>query len=229
MNTPSVKSSADARTSAVTLIKLGGSLLDLPDVVTKLVDLLSRIHRPVVIPGGGAAADLVRSWDQRYGLAAKSSHKLAMAGMSFNALRLTKSCDRCCLVSDQRMAEAALQAGRIPIIDITAAVLEMERSMSSSPAPPESWDVTSDSIAAWLARNLRADLWLLKSVRPGPDPRRHLDPGFETASEGLTHVTWVSFRETPVWTTVLSLPLQEVESGEQDGKSEINSDDRNNE
>ena len=52
----------------LTVIKLGGSLLDLPDLSDRLQAFFSRHHfeRPVIIPGGGQLADEVRRLDVRH-------------------------------------------------------------------------------------------------------------------------------------------------------------------
>ena len=207
MNTQLTRLSADALTPPLTLLKLGGSLLDLPDLVVQLTKLVAEIPYPLILPGGGSAADLVRSWDKKYRLPPETAHELALAAMSFNAVRLAESCNRFCLVSDSSNIESAHADGRIPFIDALAMLREVRQAQPSCPVLPESWDVTSDSIAAWLARCLGADLWLLKSVRPGPDPASHLDRWFERAGSGLSQITWVSFRERPAWQTIFSLPF----------------------
>jgi aspartokinase-like uncharacterized kinase len=71
---------------------------------------------------------------------------------------------------------------------------------------PHTWQVTSDSIAAWTATMLSADeLVLLKSV-PLPsettfEQAAHaglVDEQFPTFARALARVSWVDPRDTPV-------------------------------
>ena len=69
----------------------------------------------------------------------------------------------------------------------------------ADPTIPESWDVTSDSLAAWLAKQMNASaLLLVKSVKiDGPQPgiedlmrRGWVDPAFATFTSGM-HLRFV--------------------------------------
>ncbi|MBW3540464.1 MAG: hypothetical protein KY476_09345 [Planctomycetes bacterium] len=54
----------------VVVYKLGGSLLTLPGFEQRLERLLAsrpEDERPLVVVGGGAAADVVREWDRLQG------------------------------------------------------------------------------------------------------------------------------------------------------------------
>jgi aspartokinase-like uncharacterized kinase len=81
---------------------------------------------------------------------------------------------------------------------------------------PETWETTSDSIAARLADHLGASLVLLKSASPGAVRDRaelsrtgFLDPAFPRVSRRLERVTVVNLKDEPWSGYVLSNSLLE--------------------
>ena len=94
------------------VLKIGGSLLDLPDLPRRLSEWLrqSRIARPLVIVGGGAAADAVRSWDRTYQLGEERAHQLAVESMGLTRLLLQELLDGALTVRDRAGARAARPA-----------------------------------------------------------------------------------------------------------------------
>ncbi len=52
------------------VVKVGGSLFDLPDLGPRLVQFLARLptREIILVPGGGPIADLIRKFDQLHGL-----------------------------------------------------------------------------------------------------------------------------------------------------------------
>lgn len=207
LNIPSTRSSIDDKQSKITVVKLGGSLLGLGDLVERLFVVVADVQTPVVVVGGGLAADRVRRWDGRGLVDGSEAHRLAILAMSLNARQLAHSHERLTIVGSRREAIEASADGRLPLLD-TAPVLAAEQVRRPElPAIPESWDVTSDSIAAWLAKAWHAELLLLKSRSPGCRPDTHLDLWFRKASQGLTHLTWVNLRGSLSEISCLSLPL----------------------
>jgi len=190
------------------VVKLGGSLLDMDDLADRLLAVVSDIDHPIVVVGGGSAADLVRQWNRQGFIDNSEAHRLAIAAMSFNALRLATSDSRLILAESKDAALEASFDSRIPLLDVTAALLAEQTVSSRWPPLPESWDVTSDSIAAWLARAWNADLRLLKSVPPSVTPRNHVDAWFEQASTGLDKLTWINLRAASPEVTSLPLPMK---------------------
>lgn len=117
------------------VVKIGGSLLEeLPGLAPVLgaMDAL-------VVPGGGPFSDAVRRVDRRIGLSPLAAHRMAILGMEQYGW----------LVSHQTgiPLTADPRAPR-PAVFLPARWLEREDPFSPS------WEVTSDSIAAWLAHRL---------------------------------------------------------------------------
>lgn len=145
----------------LTVYKLGGSLLDLPDLGERLKAGFesAREECPVLVVGGGAAADLVRDWDPRHRLGDSAAHRLAIAAMELNA-----SLVRILLSRIGTSVGLDWQSSSEADVVVPDMLREIEIS-DEGPVPEESWDVTSDSLAAWLAGRCRARrLVFLKSV-----------------------------------------------------------------
>ena len=142
------------------VVKVGGSLFDLPDLGTRLAGWLTGLKTPnvLLIPGGGRAADLVRAWDRQHQLGEETSHWLALRALTFNAHFLAS------LLPGSRVIKNLHDSlpGSIPILDMHAWATVVDRLPDRL---PHSWDVTSDSLAAQVAILGKASqLILLKSV-----------------------------------------------------------------
>jgi aspartokinase-like uncharacterized kinase len=104
---------------------------------------------------------------------ASTAHWMAILGMDQYAHALASRIQGAALVERDRDIPAALAAGRIP-------VLAPYHWFRAADPLPHTWDVTSDSIAAWLAGALGATrLILLKPV--AGDPVKLADPYFPRA------------------------------------------------
>jgi 5-(aminomethyl)-3-furanmethanol phosphate kinase len=144
----------------VIVVKVGGSLYDLPDLGDRLRRFLATLPGPVLLfPGGGITADAIRELDRIHRLGDEASHWLALAACAVNARML-----------------AALLPGT-PIVDAPTAliaILDPHRFAVADEARPDHlphrWDVTSDSMSARVAGVFgAAELVLLKSVAWGGD------------------------------------------------------------
>lgn len=155
------------------VIKVGGSLLAHVDhfneVLAALADAARR-RRLLIVPGGGPFADAVRSVDRRIGLSNDAAHWMAVLAMDQYAHALAARLAGGVVVTTAADASRALDAHGVP-------VLAPFRWLAESDPLPHSWDVTADSIAAWVAGQVRArDLVLVKA--PGADGKGVVDGYF---------------------------------------------------
>ena len=195
MSIPSARSSTDAADATrLTVVKLGGSLLDLPDLLMRLKTVLTDIVRPVIVVGGGKAADQVRIRDAALGLSDVPAHELAIAAMSLNARQLCQADTGLKLVSTSESIHSTLRSGDVPVVDALAVLKLEEQSVAKNERLPASWDVTSDSIAAWLAVRWNADLVMLKSVDEDSDAHGIVDPWFERTAKHVRNIRWINLR-----------------------------------
>jgi aspartokinase-like uncharacterized kinase len=152
------------------VIKVGGSLGARPAQLRRLMETLAeaaRRHWLVVVPGGGSFADEVRCADRRFALGDSAAHWMAILAMDQYGYLLARLAPGAALVRSRR----ELAPGRLNVLAPSAWLLRAD-------PLPHSWDVTSDSIAAWIARDLRVlRLMLVKDVDGFLAPRR--GPGRE--------------------------------------------------
>jgi 5-(aminomethyl)-3-furanmethanol phosphate kinase len=146
------------------VVKVGGSLYDLPDLGLRLGDWLSGVTTsPVLlVPGGGKMADTVRELDRRHQLGEEAAHWLALRVMAVQALFLAALVTRAVVVETLEACGEAWTNGNRAVLDAHTFAQADE---GNADALPHSWAVTSDSVAARAARLLKARrLVLLKSV-----------------------------------------------------------------
>jgi aspartokinase-like uncharacterized kinase len=129
------------------IVKIGGGLLaaagDLDRVVTA-VAALARVCRVLVVPGGGPFADAVRDVDRRLRLPHATAHWMAVLAMDQYAHLIASRVDAGIVVFTLADAIAAADDGRVP-------VLAPFRWLHEEDPLPHAWEVTSDSIAAWIS------------------------------------------------------------------------------
>ena len=191
--------------SPIHVIKLGGSLLDMPDLRQRFERFATSYSqdRLLLLVGGGRTADLVRDLDTIHGLGEESSHWLALRAMQINAHIVAAMLPNLCVVTDIDGCHAAWCANDLVLVD-PLRWLQIEHDAGITIA--HQWSFTSDSIAAHLAHRLMAErLTLLKSKVPDSPCRVAcavelglVDRAFETASRGLTHVQLVDLRNDPL-------------------------------
>jgi 5-(aminomethyl)-3-furanmethanol phosphate kinase len=142
------------------VVKVGGGLLGHPSHFDRLLRLLADVGRTrklLVVPGGGPFADAIREVDRRLNLSDDAAHWMAVLAM-----------DQYGHLIASRLADSVLVAGPLEIKDALArasvAVLAPYLWLRDADPLPHSWDVTSDSIAAWIAGELGAPTLVL--VKP---------------------------------------------------------------
>jgi aspartokinase-like uncharacterized kinase len=153
-------------TESLTVVKVGGGLAAVPHVLQRVAQTIARTaaaRRLVVVPGGGPFADAVRAFDAIHGLSPSAAHWMAILAMDQYAVALADKIPRARLVEDGPGIRSALAGGAIPI-------LAPSRWLRAADELPHSWEVTSDSLSAYLATLLGADeLILVKPVGGGPE------------------------------------------------------------
>jgi dihydroneopterin aldolase len=150
----------------ITVIKLGGSLAKAQTVQGWLAALARGRGLTVVVPGGGAFADTVREQQARLRFSDRAAHRMAILAMEQYAVALADMCPKLMVCSSERHIHDALAGGSIPVW------LPAEMAFGD-PDIPASWEMTSDSLAAWLARKIGATRLVLVKSTAAPRP---LDP-----------------------------------------------------
>jgi aspartokinase-like uncharacterized kinase len=138
-----------------TVVKLGGGALthlNHFDAALTAIAAASGERRLLVVPGGGPFADVVREVDRRLGISDDAAHWMAVLAMDQYAHVLAARLAGGVLITQPSEIVAALVAapgGQIP-------VLAPSRWLREADPLPHTWDVTSDSIAAWVAGRVGA-------------------------------------------------------------------------
>lgn len=151
---------------AMCVFKIGGSLGRdgaLTGVCRTLGDL-ARERPLLVVPGGGIFADAIRDCARRFPLGDEAAHWMAILGMDQYGLLLADLIPGARATDSLEEARALALEGRAPVF-LPGALLRRLDPL------PRSWDVTSDSIAVWIAGRLGAPLCVLvkdRDVFSGP-------------------------------------------------------------
>jgi aspartokinase-like uncharacterized kinase len=149
------------------VVKIGGSLYDLPDLGSRLGKWLASLgtREVLLVPGGGPAADVVRNLDQTHCLGEEAAHWLALQALSLNArflATLLAADTNPAVIGDPKWCHPLWQGGRLPILDAHS-FARMDEGRAG--CLPHHWSVTSDSVAARVAVVAGADrIVLLKSI-----------------------------------------------------------------
>ncbi len=144
----------------LTVVKLGGSLAYSPYVRQWLAACRSAPAPVIVVTGGGPFADTVRDAQARMGLGDGAAHRMALLAMAQFAEALASLEPGFTVAQGFEGLAKSLDEGSTPIW----APLEL---LAGAPGIEESWDVTSDSLASWLAAETQAKrLILVKQAAP---------------------------------------------------------------
>jgi aspartokinase-like uncharacterized kinase len=142
---------------ALLVVKVGGSLYDLPDLGPRLRRFLASLGEGdrLIVPGGGSTAAVVRAFDRTHHLGQELSHWLALRACAVNAHFLAH------LLPGASVIAAPEQCRGAAVLDPFAFL----RADEGRPGClPHHWDAASDSVAARVAVVTQAPLVLLKSI-----------------------------------------------------------------
>lgn len=127
------------------VLKIGGSLMEQADTLLNAIDShfnnKERKVKIVVVPGGGIFANAIREAGGVYSISDEASHWMAIASMEQYAY----------LLNDMTA---------IPLIDNTEqipeglSILLPYQLLKNNDELEHSWNVTSDTIAAWVAQRI---------------------------------------------------------------------------
>ena len=191
---------------AIRVVKIGGSLFDYPDLATAWNQWVSRESKmmTVMIAGGGPYADLVRQWDKQFQLSEETAHWMCVTSMSITATLLHQQLPGTLLIDDWQELIKWRSSDKPAGSSVFLAESFLKTIETSLPGDslPQTWAVSSDSIAARVAEVLSAEELVLcksTSVPDGNDWQQLADKGFvdQYFSEIATRlpvVRWVNLR-----------------------------------
>lgn len=202
------------------VVKLGGSLLESCDLSTTLKALADHgAGQLVIVPGGGVFADQIRYLQEEIRLDDTTAHRLALRAMEQFGSVLTALNPRCQAAGSIEAIHACLARGDIPVwfpYDMIAA----------NPLIRATWEITSDSLALWLAQTLNCpNLVMIKSTEPERDDysvgylsqRGYLDQAFADMIEHtLVKPWWLFYQQLAFFTSLLdgqqqpACPMHEI-------------------
>jgi len=147
------------------VVKVGGSLLGSPEL-ERWLELFTNFSdgNIILVPGGGVFADAVRYAQKVSKISEACAHKLALLAMDqFGLLLANMSPDLAVVKTEMEIDERTWQH--------RCTVWLPSQMVLADDSIDKCWDVTSDSIAAWLARKVDAQqLVFVKSDKPdGPE------------------------------------------------------------
>lgn len=169
------------RAGPLLIVKLGGSLAA-SGALAHWIAILAEAAAPIIVtPGGGPFADAVRAAQEPLGYSGLAAHHMALLAMAQMGIAIADAHPRFVVAENLQAMREALADGRIPVWAPAAMVLA---------APiPATWDVTSDSLAAWLAGAAgAAELLLVKSVDVEEGARAR-----DLAQRGIVDPPWPAF------------------------------------
>lgn len=156
------------------VIKIGGSLLDSENLVAWLNVIAQHGDGQVIIvPGGAVFADAVREAQQKTKVSDTVAHRLALLAMDQYGLLMQGLVPSLVTASSElEIAECGWQHRGIIWLPSKMALADE--------TIPQNWQVTSDSLSAWLANQLKVEHLMLVKSKP-------LD-GYKKASEMPTKI-----------------------------------------
>lgn len=136
------------------VVKLGGSTAGAAELGVWIAALAGSSLPLVIVPGGGPFADQVRDAQKSLEFSDKAAHAMAILAMDQFGHVLLDGHERLVPACSLAEIERALECGRVPVW-LPSALATPASDIAAS------WDITSDSLAAWLAGKIGAEALLL--------------------------------------------------------------------
>ena len=176
------------------IVKLGGSLARLPELKLWL-QILARFGKGkvVIVPGGGVFADQVRELQERWHFSDSSAHRMALRAMEQYGLTL-------CAIEPELVPAAGIDEVRTALESSRVPVWFPYTDLATDTTVAHSWEVTSDSLSAWLTRALDAERLLL--VKSCPLPSEPVSVAY-LARQGIVDCAFPTFLLGAGWQTWL--------------------------
>jgi aspartokinase-like uncharacterized kinase len=140
------------------LLKVGGSLYRYPHL-RRLVEAWVEVagdHRLLALPGGGPFADAVRKADSKFKLSPTAAHWMAVLAMDQFAYLLADMTPNVDLLQQLKPG----RQGKLSVLAPSSLLQQFD-------PLPHTWQVTSDSIAGWLAHFAGIPLLVMLKSAPG--------------------------------------------------------------
>jgi 5-(aminomethyl)-3-furanmethanol phosphate kinase len=140
------------------VVKLGGSVVRSSELSAWLEAIAAAPRPIVVVPGGGALADEVRACQAHLGFGDRAAHRMALLAMDQLAWAVAGMRQGFAVGATEGELRAALERGAVAVWAPYALIAERTDI-------EESWRLTSDSLALWLAGRIGAErCYLIKSI-----------------------------------------------------------------
>jgi 5-(aminomethyl)-3-furanmethanol phosphate kinase len=137
-----------------TVIKLGGSFAFSPELREWIKAIEVCAGRIVIVPGGGPFAGTVRTAQKHMRFDDRTAHRMALLAMEQYGYAIASMSKRLRPADSLEAIRHGLAGGAVP-------VWLPAQMAHADDAIPQSWDVTSDSLAAWLAGRIGAERLIL--------------------------------------------------------------------
>ena len=168
------------------VVKIGGSLF--PDYAIDLAKRLENTNSCIVL-GGGEFANLIRKYDNEINFTEETNHWTAIDCMDIIAKLVSDKVDSAKLAYSINDVNQIADEGFTPIF-IVSEFLKTEDFFECS------WDVTSDSIAAYISHLLNAKLLIVTNVN-GIYTQEPKEPGSTFISK-IDATTLLTFQESSI-------------------------------
>lgn len=178
------------------VLKIGGSLLDSVTLTAWLKIVAQHGDGQVIIvPGGAVFADAAREAQQKTHINDSVAHRLALLAMDqFGLLMQGLVPDLVTASSELEIAECGWQHRGIVWLPSKMALADE--------SIPQNWQVTSDSLSAWLANQLKAEHLILVKSKSLDDYRKTSTvSASQLSKDELLDVHFAQFMQQPTYQT----------------------------